>query len=152
MKRIGLCGLVCLAFFAIAARSQEPASGTSQNKTVQKVPVEHTSASSGQQMYVSYCAVCHGKGGKGDGPAAAALKAPPPDLTMLAKNNNGTFPAEHVEHVLQFGVDAPAHGAKDMPIWGPLLSSLQGKTSGGDALVQLRVRNLTNYIQSLQAK
>jgi mono/diheme cytochrome c family protein len=36
-----------------------------------------TSPSSGKEMFTSYCAPCHGKSGKGDGPAAAALKQPP---------------------------------------------------------------------------
>jgi len=34
----------------------------------------------GSQVYQVYCASCHGKGGKGDGLAAAGLKPPPRDL------------------------------------------------------------------------
>ena len=52
----------------------------------------------------------------------------------------------------RFGVDAPAHGTKEMPMWGPLLGSLQGHTSENEALIQLRIANLTKYIESLQAK
>lgn len=152
MNRILFCGLVCFVALAMNVRSQEPTAASPQKKAIEKVPLEQTPASSGRSMYESYCAACHGKDGKGNGPAASALKEPPPDLTLLANNNHGTFPAEHVAHVLQFGVDAPAHGAKDMPIWGPLLSSLQGKTATSDTMVQLRVRNLTSYIKSLQVK
>lgn len=102
-------------------------------------------------MYKEYCAVCHGLDGKGGGPAASALKTPPPDLTLLAKTNGGKYPASHVVAVLQFGTSAPAHGTVDMPIWGRLLSSLQARRSG-QAIVQLRIKNLANYIESLQAK
>jgi len=47
---------------------------------IKKTPVKETSAASGKEMYVQYCASCHGKEGKGDGPAAAALKTPLPTL------------------------------------------------------------------------
>ena len=36
----------------------------------------------GQQLYAERgCAVCHGAGGRGDGPAAKRLDSPPTDLT-----------------------------------------------------------------------
>lgn len=59
-------------------------------------------------MFTSYCAACHGPAGKGDGPAASELKAAPADLTQLAKNNNGKFPADHMHSILDFGTRAPA--------------------------------------------
>jgi mono/diheme cytochrome c family protein len=95
--------------------------------------------------------VCHGKGGKGDGPAPSALKVPPPDLTTLAKRNNGTFPSDHVDAILRFGTSASAHGISDMPIWGRLLgvSSIRGSEA---AEVRLRIYNLAKYIESLQSK
>jgi mono/diheme cytochrome c family protein len=42
--------------------------------------------------YLSSCANCHGEDGKGKGPFSETLKTPPPDLTTLAKKNNGVFP------------------------------------------------------------
>lgn len=38
----------------------------------------------GKAAYATYCVVCHGEGGKGDGPAAAALNPKPRDLTDKA--------------------------------------------------------------------
>jgi mono/diheme cytochrome c family protein len=38
----------------------------------------------GAQLYKSNCAVCHGDQGRGDGPAASALKPPPRDHTDRA--------------------------------------------------------------------
>ena len=100
-------------------------------------------------MFVSYCSACHGKDGTGAGPAASALKEPPADLTVLSKNNGGKFPAAHVSAVLNGGVKAPAHGNKEMPVWGPIF----WQTSQGHAgEVQLRVANLTKYVESLQVK
>ena len=151
MKRIWFCAALFFAVFAFTARSQEPPTGTSQKKTIEKTPITPTSAASGEEMYMSYCAVCHGKAGKGDGPAASALKAPPADLTTLAKKNNGKYPADHVSSVLRFGVEAPAHGTKDMPTWGPLFRSTH-PVEHGTELEELRIVNLSNYIKSLQTK
>jgi mono/diheme cytochrome c family protein len=121
-----------------------------QNKTViQHVPISNTSPVSGKEMYKAYCAVCHGTDGKGGGPAANALKTPPSDLTLLSKNNGGKFPALKVTSTIRGTSDLPAHGSKDMPVWGELFWNM---SRGHEGEVQQRVANLTHYIESLQAK
>jgi mono/diheme cytochrome c family protein len=100
-------------------------------------------------MYVAYCAVCHGTDAKGGGPAASALKTPPSDLTLLSKNNGGKYPALKIASTIRGEGGYPAHGSKDMPIWGPLFWDL---SAGHESEVQQRVANLTKYIESLQAK
>ena len=67
--------------------------GGAQKTNVVAVPAPRTSATSGKEMYLAYCATCHGKEGKGDGPVASALKVPPADLTTLSKRNDGKFPS-----------------------------------------------------------
>lgn len=119
-----------------------------QDTQIKKVPVTRVPANDGKAMFDNYCAACHGMDGKGDGPAKAALKGTPADLTQLAEKNGGVFPAVHVAQILR-GVDRAAHGSKEMPIWGPLLSSVSGSDS---QIIQLRISNLTRYIESLQAK
>jgi mono/diheme cytochrome c family protein len=120
--------------------------------TVKKTTIPRTSAASGEEMFNTYCAVCHGKDAKGNGPAAAALKVPPDDLTTLAQRHGGKFPADYVATVLRSGVqEAKAHGSKDMPIWGPLFASL-GNGSTASPEVAQRIHNLSQYIESLQAK
>ena len=100
-------------------------------------------------MFNAYCASCHGADAKGDGPAAPALKMPTTNLTTLAAKNGGTFPASHVAAVIQGDGMTPAHGSKDMPIWGPIFMAIGGHSQ---AEVQLRIRNLTAYVESLQVK
>lgn len=119
-----------------------------QEKQVKKVPVQTSHASSGADMYKQYCAACHGTTGKGDGPAASALKQAPADLTTLAKRHGGKFPTDYVMNVLRNGVKAPAHGSAEMPVWGPLFASMDQN----DAVVNLRITNLTKYLESLQVK
>jgi mono/diheme cytochrome c family protein len=98
----------------------------------------------GKLAYRDYCSACHGGTGKGDGPVADEFKTPPPDLTMMAKNNNGEFPTHHFLAVLHFGVGGHAHGTSDMPVWGPLFHG------PGKDLVQ--IKNLEAYVESIQEK
>src|SRR5690349_14968183 len=78
-----------------------------QSKSKIVIPVNQTAPSDGKQMYANYCAPCHGVDGKGRGPAAAALKSQPTDLTALMRNNHGKYPDTHVVAILQFGADVP---------------------------------------------
>jgi mono/diheme cytochrome c family protein len=108
-----------------------------------------TSPASGKEMFISYCASCHGKDAKGDGPAAAALKQAPADLTMLAKRHGGKYPSDEVTSVLRGQATLMAHGDQQMPVWGPVFWSM---SQGHEELVQMRIANLNKYIESLQEK
>lgn len=122
-----------------------------QNKKpeLKRVPAPLISASSGKEMFKSYCASCHGENGQGAGPAAPALKAAPSNLTVLARNNGGKFPAERVMSILRGQATVTAHGNRDMPVWGPVFWHM---SQGHEAEVQQRVVNLTEYLESLQQK
>jgi mono/diheme cytochrome c family protein len=122
---------------------------SAQQKEIKRVPVKQTSAASGQDMYGNYCAVCHGKDGKGDGPAASALKAQPTDLTTLAQKNGGKYPSDRVSATIQGDQAIAAHGSKDMPVWGKIFWHM---SQGHNSEVQLRVANLNKYIEGMQAK
>ena len=135
-----VAGMLLTAAFGIAQTGTQ----------IKQVPLTPTSAASGKQMYRNYCAVCHGLDGRGGGPAASALKSPPPDLSQLASNNGGKFPATHVYSVLQFGMETTAHGTKDMPIWGPALRSLANGSPVPEMQEHQRLANLTTYLKSLQ--
>ena len=88
------CGSLALAI----AAAQQPATPKIQN-----VPIQHTAVTSGTEMYSTYCAVCHGADGKGNGPAASSLKTHPADLTQLSKKNGeivGTFSVQADDEVM----------------------------------------------------
>jgi mono/diheme cytochrome c family protein len=116
---------------------------------IQKTPAGRTSASSGKEMYRAYCAACHGTDGRGDGPASEALKSRPLDLTDLARRSGGKFPELRVFGAINGDIHVTAHGSKDMPTWGVVFGQMDGTDV---ARVKLRIRNLTKYIESLQAK
>lgn len=138
--------VVALAAFAIPASAQDQPQST---PTIKHVPIRKTSPASGKEMYKTYCAVCHGMDGTGNGPAASALKAAPTDLTLLSRQNGGKYPAMKVSSAIRGDVNLPAHGSQDMPVWGRLFRSV---SAGHDTEVQQRVANLTDYVESLQAK
>jgi mono/diheme cytochrome c family protein len=116
--------------------------------TIKPVGATPTSPASGQEMFHAYCASCHGLDGKGAGPAAPALKKQPTDLTVLAKQSGGKFPAMRVMNSIKDGTQA-GHGSKDMPVWGPILSTVSSDSPG---VVTQRVSNLVGFIETLQVK
>jgi mono/diheme cytochrome c family protein len=139
-----LAGSLILAWSAVLVVQGTASPQETQKKELKKVPIPYSKPESGAQMYKDYCAACHGPAGKGDGPAMEFLKAPPSDLTTMAKSNNGKFPAEHFASVLRFGTSTHPHGTSDMPIWGPLFRSQN--------VAELRIRNLSSFVESMQEK
>jgi mono/diheme cytochrome c family protein len=119
-----------------------------QPPTIERKPPLPLLSIEGKDSYASYCAACHGKDGKGDGPAAPALKQRVPDLTTIAKRHNGNFDTVAVSRVIT-GADKPytAHGSEEMPIWGPIFRDLQT-----DHAAMLRVTNLADYLKTIQQK
>ena len=119
-----------------------------QKTAIKHVQPEYTKVSDGAQMFKTYCAVCHGAEGKGDGVAAPALRKMPADLTVLSRENGGKFPDIRVMNSIEGDADVTAHGSKDMPVWGTVFRRMQN--AKGVAL--LRLYSLTRYIESIQAK
>ncbi len=120
-----------------------------QKPAIKETTIKQTSPVSGKEMFSQYCAPCHGLDGRGNGPAAGAMKSQPTDLTQLARKHDGKYPANSVASVLKFGGGPGAHGSAEMPVWGPLLQSLDKFHDTG---VQQRISNIVNYIETLQVK
>jgi mono/diheme cytochrome c family protein len=100
----------------------------------------------GSVSFDLYCASCHGRSGRGDGPTASALKTKPADLTGLARANRGVFPREQVLTFIEGSARAASHGSPDMPVWGPTLRALDAS----DARVTVRLQNLVAFVESIQ--
>ena len=103
----------------------------------------------GKDLYVAYCASCHGLTGKGDGPVSPALKSPMADLRTISKRNNGAVPREELEKmILGDKGSRAAHGSEDMPVWGPVFRRVENDRDLG----LVRVRRLVDYLVKLQIK
>lgn len=141
MLKLILCTAVAGTCFLAMGFADQP-----QGRKV--IQINRTSPVNGKVMYQSYCAPCHGVDGRGNGPAAAAMKTQPTDLTQLSKENKGKFPETHVASVLQFGSSLPAHGSAEMPIWGQLFGKI---VPASLQQTSLRISNLTYYLETIQA-
>ncbi|MEQ1913075.1 MAG: cytochrome c [Vicinamibacterales bacterium] len=108
------------------------------------------SSMSGRDLFEFYCASCHGRDGRGSGPVVPVLRVAPPDLTSIATRNGGTFPRARVETLVTGDRDqlTPAHGSKDMPVWGPIFKGLDPN----DTMNRIRVANIVDYINAIQAR
>ena len=141
--RYGACLVATLVAGLVISRAQE------SKTTVTREAAPLTSPATGKEMFTSYCASCHGKDAKGDGPAANALKQLPADLTTLAKRNGGKYPADKVTSILRGQTTLMAHGDQEMPVWGPVFWRM---SQGHEEQVQMRIGNLNRYLESLQEK
>ncbi len=109
----------------------------------------------GEDLYRELCAVCHGKGGKGDGPAAPAMTKPTSDLTILAARNDGKFPREAVVESITGESRVISHGTIDMPIWGQVFEDAarsDWKAFRREGQAKQRVYNLTEYLATIQVE
>jgi mono/diheme cytochrome c family protein len=147
---LGVIGAaVATGLLATAATAAGVSPNDQSNSKTVVITAGKTSPTSGKQMFTSYCASCHGVNAKGDGPMAAALKTQPANLTLLSKKNGGAFPTNHVVAVIRFGSPVQSHGSVDMPVWGPVLGNMNEVTP---LERQLRISNLSRYLESIQAK
>jgi len=102
----------------------------------------------GMDLFHAHCSPCHGSGGKGDGPVASVLNSKVPDLTTIQKRNGGVFPEQRVRKTI-LGDDAvPAHGSREMPVWGPIFHQVEQDRDYG----HVRMKNLVDYLRSIQEK
>jgi mono/diheme cytochrome c family protein len=107
---------------------------------------------SGKLEYQQYCAICHGKEGKGGGSMADLLRAKPADLTQLSKKNRGQFPFWRVYRTIDGREEVMGHGTRTMPIWGSHFLVEEGGGPLDEHVVLGRILALVYYLESLQMK
>jgi len=104
----------------------------------------------GHHYFVRYCSACHGVEGRGDGPAASALRTPPADLTRIAQRRGGHFPVAEIVAYIDGRSSVPAHGRREMPVWGERFGEIVGRDALGEAVVQSHLWFLIEYLQAIQ--
>ena len=133
-------GASILAPGRLDAGPQKPAQPDPQFQTLIR-------STEGADLFRAYCASCHGRDAKGHGPAAPALKATVPDLTMITRNNGGDFPVDRIRRIITGDHVVASHGSREMPIWGPVFHQVEADIDRGN----VRLDNLIKYLESIQA-
>ena len=104
-----------------------------------------------KEAFVQYCATCHGRDAKGNGPMAATLKKEPPNLTQLSKKNGGEFPAQHVLQTIDGQAEMRSHGTRDMPVWGvKFKEEIQSGDAPGMTSARLTISVMAAYLELIQ--
>jgi len=139
MKKLGL--FVSITIAAVVLIAQQSGETGSEDRYFQ-----NNHLTDGRELFQLYCAVCHGVDGRGDGPAAEAMKRRPPNLTSISKRNGGDFPTFRITRIIDGYEVKAAHGSREMPVWGEFFHDMQRD----ETLLKLREHNLVEYIRSLQ--
>jgi mono/diheme cytochrome c family protein len=105
----------------------------------------------GQTLYLRYCASCHGRDGRGDGPVAPALGQKPSDLTQIAAQHGGVFPFEAVFEAIDGTRTVRAHGVSEMPVWGDVFQADAASPLEQQLLASGKVIAIARYVRTLQA-
>lgn len=108
------------------------------------------SAFNGKQTYRTFCVNCHGAGAKGDGYLVDSLKDRPTDLTQLARQNGGEFPAEVVRAAIDGSQAVKGHGMREMPVWGDVFLWPDGDSPERREHVKRKIGELVEYLRSIQ--
>lgn len=106
---------------------------------------------SGQELFGRYCAACHGATAHGDGPVAATLNKPVPDLTRLASSRDGVFPFQYVREAIDGRSMAIAHGTRQMPVWGYEFWVEEGADIVAEENTRELIGRIIDYLESVQA-
>jgi mono/diheme cytochrome c family protein len=102
----------------------------------------------GDALFKTYCASCHGRVGKGDGPISKHLRTAPPDLTLFAARNGGRFDEDKVYRIIDGRKPVSGHGGGDMPVWGDAFK--QSALGRSAEAVKARIGALVDHLRALQ--
>jgi mono/diheme cytochrome c family protein len=151
--------VVALAMLALAAgaAAQPPGSTATVSRAAVAPPrivfvqAPPTTAVDGRVLYQAYCSSCHGTIGRGDGPAARAIRTPVPDLTHYGEMH----PDCEASLIATLQTGHRGDGERpisesdlDMPNWAPIFQSM----ASNRGVAYLRMRNVAGYIVTIQAK
>ena len=105
---------------------------------------------SGAELFLRYCAACHGESAQGDGPVAASFATPIPDLTRLAARRGGEFPANEIRETIDGRSPLVAHGTRQMPVWGYEFWIEEGADREAEARSREIISRLIGFLADIQ--
>ena len=102
---------------------------------------------SGEEMYISYCQICHGNQDEA-GPMAEVLKTVPLDLSLIAVRRNGEFPRDEIIKIVDGRSALLGHRNQEMPIWGKTFKASEGLES--NKKVKEKIETIVDYLETIQ--
>jgi hypothetical protein len=105
---------------------------------------------SGEELYLRFCASCHGSHALGDGPVSRSLNVAVPDLTRIASRYGG-FPVGRIRDIIDGrGIDTQSHGTREMPVWGYELWVQVGADASAQKAARDAINKLVEHLRSIQ--
>jgi mono/diheme cytochrome c family protein len=132
------------ALAALAALAASP--GSAELETPALPPL----VAAGERLYVRHCAVCHGRAATGDGPFRGLLRVAPSDLTGIAARRGGRFPRDEIAAFVDGRFVPPAHGTREMPVWGRWLSQPVAEGVEADEVARGEILAILTWLETLQ--
>jgi mono/diheme cytochrome c family protein len=103
----------------------------------------------GEEWYKSYCVMCHGENGDGQGHMADKLQAPPSDLRLIAQRRNGVFPDEEIAKIIAGVENVPGHNETgEMPAWFETFKKSENITD--EKVLDEKISHIVAYLKSIQ--
>lgn len=141
LLRTGAVLLACAALVTLTT----PARGAGEDPSVS--PGTET----GQRLYASLCASCHGVSGMGDGPMLPELRVAPADLTRISARHGGEFPTTLIQEIIDGRRRVRGHGPGNMPVWGRHFERTEtAPDAPSEIIVRGQVQALTEYLKTIQ--
>ena len=110
---------------------------------------DQTPIISGEDEFMWNCSECHGFGGRGDGPLAEVLIKTPSDLTQIAKNNVGVFPADKIFAMIAGRENVVGHQSFQLPKYWERFKQAEGQL--GVDTAEVRIKAIVDYLATIQA-
>ena len=107
-------------------------------------------ADEGRAYFMRYCASCHGVEADGKGYVARALTRRPPDLRHLGRHTRDPLLGERIARYIDGREVVPAHGEREMPVWGERFEDLSAKGTEREGQVRERINAIVAYLLSIQ--
>ncbi len=108
----------------------------------------HFGGVTGEELYISYCQICHGSGEEA-GPMAEVLTNVPLDLRLIAVRRNGEFPRDEIVKIIDGrSPNIRGHRNSEMPVFGKTFKESEGLHNNRE--VKTEIGMIVDYLESIQ--
>lgn len=107
---------------------------------------------SGHELFLEYCASCHGSDAKGGGPMASELKQAPADLTRLGERFGSPLAKAKLVAVIDGRDMVRSHGSSAMPVWGKRLLRDVPPGAGTEVHKRGSIQAIVDWLDTVQGR